>query len=165
MYYNKYHQPVFTSADLADVLMSGQHKHVPLVTDQPVSWPPELELHELSHVLNDETQNVENWDAQNQGQWFMPREYRDLDIAELILNRCTNDAELQRAASELLLYAERGLLPLLNYMHYLVDIMKQHNIVWGVGRGSSTASFVLYLLEVHQINSLYYDLDITEFLK
>jgi len=43
--------------------------------------------------------------------------------------------------------------------------MRRNNIVWGLGRGSSTASYVLYLLGVHKINSLYYDLSIEEFLK
>jgi DNA polymerase III alpha subunit len=54
---------------------------------------------------------------------------------------------------------------LLKYLKYLVDTMRENNIVWGVGRGSSVASFVLFLLEVHRINSLYYDLSIDEFLK
>jgi DNA polymerase III alpha subunit len=43
--------------------------------------------------------------------------------------------------------------------------MRDNNIVWGVGRGSSIASFVLYLIGIHRINSLYYDLSINEFLK
>ena len=51
------------------------------------------------------------------------------------------------------------------FMKYLVDTLRKNNIIWGVGRGSSVASYVLYLLGVHRIDSLYYDLDITEFLK
>ena len=54
---------------------------------------------------------------------------------------------------------------LLKYLKYLVDTMRNNNIVWGVGRGSSVASFVLFLIGVHKINSLYYDLPIEEFLK
>jgi DNA polymerase III alpha subunit len=50
-------------------------------------------------------------------------------------------------------------------MVYLVDTMSQHNVVWGVGRGSSVASYVLYKLKVHQIDSMYYNLDIEEFLR
>ena len=43
--------------------------------------------------------------------------------------------------------------------------MKQNHIIWGVGRGSSVASYVLYKLGVHRIDSLYYNLDIGEFLR
>ena len=82
-----------------------------------------------------------------------------------VLDRCTNDAELQRAGEELLLFQQREMFPLLCYLKYLVDTMRKYNVVWGVGRGSSVASFVLFLLEVHKINSLYYDLSIDEFLK
>lgn len=166
MRYNRYHEPVYSLDDLPDLLMSAPAGFFSdPIMEQPVVWPDELDLTPLPHRVNAETYSVKEYDQQNHGTWWMPDEYRDIDIAELILNRCQDDAELQRAGHELLMYAERGMMPLLNYMHYLVETMKAHNIVWGVGRGSSTASFVLYLLEVHRINSLYYDLDITEFLK
>jgi hypothetical protein len=72
---------------------------------------------------------------------------------------------LQRCGKELLEYAARDLLPLLQYLKYLVDTMRQNNIVWGVGRGSSTASFVLYKIGVHRINSIEYQLPLEEFFK
>ena len=43
--------------------------------------------------------------------------------------------------------------------------MTQNQVIWGVGRGSSVASFVLYKLGVHKIDSLYYNLDVHEFLR
>jgi DNA polymerase III alpha subunit len=43
--------------------------------------------------------------------------------------------------------------------------MRTNHIIWGVGRGSSVASHVLYKLGVHRINSLHYNLDIQEFLR
>jgi len=88
-----------------------------------------------------------------------------MDIAQWILGQCKNEAELQRAGHELLLFQARNMFDLLKFLKYFVDTAKKNNIVWGVGRGSSVASFVLYLIGVHKINSLYYDLDITEFLK
>ena len=65
----------------------------------------------------------------------------------------------------MLLYQERDMFVLLQYLKYLVDTMREHNIVWGVGRGSSVSSFVLFLIGIHKINSLYYDLSINEFIK
>jgi DNA polymerase-3 subunit alpha len=95
----------------------------------------------------------------------MPQQYKDLDIAQHVLSLCETPEELQRAGQELLMFQERGLFDLLRYLVYLVQVMRDNHIVWGVGRGSSVASFVLYKLGVHRINSLYYDLDPGQFLR
>jgi len=88
-----------------------------------------------------------------------------MDIAKWILDQLEIYAELQRAGEELIMFQERDMFTLLKYLKYLVDTMRKHNVVWGVGRGSSVASFVLFLIGIHKINSLYYDLSIDEFLK
>lgn len=108
---------------------------------------------------------LEQFDQRNQRHWHMPEEYFKLDIARWVLDQCESDPELQRVAEELLLFQERDLFNLLRWLKYFVDTMRKHNVVWGVGRGSSVASYVLYLIGVHKINSMYYDLDIGEFLK
>jgi len=109
--------------------------------------------------------SVEQFDNTNQSNWLMPEKYKIMDIAQYVLEQCNGEAELQRAGEELLLFQERDMFVLLRYLKYLVDTMRENNIVWGVGRGSSVASFVLFLLGIHRINSLYYDLSIDEFLK
>lgn len=111
------------------------------------------------------TIGIEEFDLANQREWHMPPEYQDLDIAKWILDQCIAEAELQRVGLELLLYQERGLFPLLRYTKYLVDTLRKNNVLWGVGRGSSVASYVLYLIGIHRINSLHYELDIAEFLR
>jgi DNA polymerase III alpha subunit len=88
-----------------------------------------------------------------------------MDIARWILGQCADENELQRCGQELLLFAERDCIDLLKYLKYLVDTMRNNNIVWGVGRGSSVASFVLYIIGVHRIHSLRHNLDIAEFLR
>jgi DNA polymerase III alpha subunit len=109
--------------------------------------------------------SVEEFDLTQQTNWAMPTEYQTLDIAQFILDKCTTDAELQRVGKELILYQERDLFNLLRYLKYFVDTMRENKILWGLGRGSSVSSYVLYLIGVHKINSLYYDLPIEEFLK
>lgn len=122
----------------------------------------ELDLLDSYQTIN---QTVEEFDKKLQQNWHMPQEYKTLDIAEYVLGLCRADHELQRVAQELLLYQERDLFDLLRYLKYLVDTLRQNNIVWGVGRGSSVASYVLFLIGVHKIDALYYNLDIEEFLK
>ena len=122
----------------------------------------ELDFLDSYHQI---TQTVEEFDSTLQKNWHMPQEYKELDIAKYVLDLCQTDAELQRVGQELLLYQERDLFDLLRYLKYLVDTLRKNNVVWGVGRGSSVASYVLFLIGVHRIDSLYYDLNINEFLK
>lgn len=110
-------------------------------------------------------ESTEQFDHRCQHNWKMPQHYQELDIAEHVLSLCQTDAELQRVGQELLLFQERGLFDLLKYLHYLVDVMRANNVIWGVGRGSSVASYVLYLLGVHRIDSMFYELDPHEFLR
>ena len=109
--------------------------------------------------------SVPDWDSMQQRNWHMPDQYRQLDIAEHVLGLCQSDAELQRCGGELLLYQERNLFDLLRYLKYLVDVLIENRLIWGVGRGSSVASYELYKLKVHRIDSLYYELDPSEFLR
>ncbi len=109
--------------------------------------------------------SVTEFDTINQSNWHMPESYKTFDIAKYVLDKCTTEEELQRTGDELLKFQERGMFVLLRYLKYLVDTMRENKVVWGVGRGSSVASYVLYLIGVHRINSLYYQLSIDEFLK
>jgi DNA polymerase III alpha subunit len=105
------------------------------------------------------------FDGALQSEWFMPDEYKILLVGDYIQTLCITSEERARVQEELEAYNERGMYPLLQYMIYLVDFMRENNIVWGVGRGSSVASYVLYLIGVHRIDSIQYDLDWTEFLR
>jgi len=109
--------------------------------------------------------DVQQFHKQNQDDWNMPDKYKNLDIAKYLLDLCKTDVELQRVGKELLLYQQRDMFKLLCFLVYLVDTMRDNDVVWGVGRGSSVASYVLYLIGVHKIDSIYYDLDVDEFLR
>ena len=114
---------------------------------------------------NSEYNTLEQFDKKNQNNWYMPDFYKEFDIINYILDQCKTNEELDRCGEELILYQKHNLIDLLKYLKYLVDTMEYNNIIWGVGRGSSVASFVLYLLKIHKVNSLKYDLPIEEFFK
>lgn len=109
--------------------------------------------------------SIELFDEANQCDWFMPEEYQNFPIVNWLYEQCTNEEQKNRVDEELILFIQHGMFDLLFYLKYLVDTMRENKIVWGVGRGSSVASYVLYLIGVHKINSLKYNLDIKEFLK
>jgi len=120
---------------------------------------------DLLHTLPKETVSIQEFDQGLQQQWFMPAEYKNFEIVGFLLDQTTNEMEYQRVVEELELFYQHDMIDLLRYLKYLVDTMKENNIVWGVGRGSSVASYCLYLLNVHRINSVKYNLDIREFFK
>jgi len=115
--------------------------------------------------LPKETVSIQEFDRSLQKQWFIPDQYKNFEIVGFLLDQTTNETEYQRVVEELELFYQHDMVDLLIYLKYLVDTMKENNIVWGVGRGSSVASYCLYLLKVHRINSIKYDLDIREFFK
>ena len=169
---NKFGEQIYTQDDVCDILMQG---HDPAVFEGMIV--DRVSVEEMAHVLENvpgfieydkicqEDLTTEAYDHRCQSTWFMPDEYKELDIAAHVLAQCKTDAELQRVGEELLLFQERDLFNLLRYLKYLVDVMQENHVIWGVGRGSSVASYVLYLLGVHRINSMYYDLDAREFLR
>ena len=167
---DQYGQIIYNEADLVNMVMSGAiieslqgmlvEPGVSLETASAyLEQVPEL----IEYAFTDMT--VEEFDAVNQNSWHMPDEYKHMDIAEYILSLCDSDVKLQRCGQELLLFQERNLFDLLRYLKYLVDTLRANNMIWGVGRGSSVASYVLYLLGVHRIDSMFYDLDPSEFLR
>jgi len=168
---DKYSRVIITENDIINLLYSNPQIDLSkFYIDDPSKHNNAIDVNysELSKltVLPNIYLTVESWHKQNQNNWFMPDEYKNLDIAAWVLNECNvNETELQRCGQELLEYAARDLLPLLQYLKFLVDTMKANNIVWGVGRGSSTASFVLYKIGVHRINSIEYQLPLEEFFK
>ena len=87
-----------------------------------------------------------------------------MDIEEYLIDRCPKE-NYDRLITELQQYRQRNLFPLLKQMKYIVDTLRQNNIVWGVGRGSSVASYVLFLIGIHRVDSVKYDLPIEEFFK
>ena len=162
-----YGQQIYSENDLCDIILSDPTKKLNNVfTEEIINLDQDI-VNDLPKLIkyNDPKLSVTEFDEINQSNWYLPNEYKEFDIAKWVLDQCSSPEELQRAGSELLLFQEKNMFILLKYLKYLVDTMRKLNIVWGVGRGSSVASFVLFLIGVHKINSLYYDLPIEEFIK
>jgi hypothetical protein len=109
--------------------------------------------------------SLKEFDQTNQRNWFMPRDAVHENLMEMLFGMCKTPEQHRRVETELELFSQHGMIDLLFYLKYLVDTMRENKIIWGVGRGSSVASYVLYLIGVHKIDSIKYDLDINEFLK
>jgi len=111
------------------------------------------------------TEDIDDFHKLKLSTWYMPEEYQHFDIENFVLQQCKNAEETKRTQDELMMFESRNLMPVLRYIKYLVDTMRNNNIVWGVGRGSSLASFVLFLIGINKVNPLLHNLDIHEFLR
>jgi DNA polymerase III alpha subunit len=165
---DKYSQQIYSENDICDLYMVDPDRNLTeIIIDKPIKLSDIIDTSTLPKFIvhTPATISVTEFDRSSQSKWMIPESYKDFDIAKYVLELCQTDEELQRVGQELLMFQERDMFPLLIYLKYLVDTMRENNVVWGVGRGSSVSSFVLFLIGIHRINSLYYDLSIDEFLK
>ena len=166
---DQFGNPIFNSADIFRALYQGKLTNIKDIT---VDYSEDIkQLEETAGFtfqrFNEQLDqiSIEDFDQALQSDWFMPPEYRDFDVEKYCVDRCTTPEQIARVEAEMDAYEERGMIPLLQWTKHFVDICTENNIVWGVGRGSSVASFVLFLLGVHQIDSVKYNLDWQEFLR
>lgn len=82
-------------------------------------------------------------------------------------NLGTDDIEkrVERIYDEIQLFSHKGLEDVLRLSIKIVKGLQENDIVWGPGRGSSCASYLLYLVGIHDVDSVMYDLDVNEFLR
>jgi len=175
--------PRFTNRDLIDMIYSGHAEKCHIVLCDPSD-----DIDKFNDVMRDQGMpeltkyipldvDEKTFDNACQGEWFMPQEYKDLNVLHWLFAKCMEklqiedydqvraSTEWQRTNEEFAEFTKREMVNLLKYMIYLVDYMRENKIVWGVGRGSSVASYVLYLIGVHKIDSIKYKLEWQEFLR
>ncbi len=166
---DKFGNVIYNETDLIDLMYKDQLDCLSKITFESTE-----NIKHLGDVSNLDLQyidpeiyniSVEDFDKEYQKNWFIPEEYKQLNIAQWVLNQCQTDEEIQRAGEELIEFQQRNMMPLLQWLKYLVDTCRSNNVVWGVGRGSSVSSYVLFLLGVHKIDPIKYNLDWREFLR
>ena len=88
-----------------------------------------------------------------------------IQILKYLLDKCQTQKEQDRVEQEYILFEKKKFIRVLQFLIYFVDTLRKNNVVWGVGRGSSVASFCLFLIGIHKVNPLLYNLKINEFLR
>lgn len=168
---NMYGQAILSSDHLRELLLQGKPiGHLNVVFDE------EIELFEKyqQEIINDtivflgapeEKLTFDEFHQQCADEWIFPKIYQQIDVKTWLLDKCKTEEEINRVNQEYILYEERDLIMLLRLFIFLIDYMRKNNFIWGVGRGSSVSSYVLYLIGVHRINSIKYELDIRDYLK
>lgn len=163
--------PIFTFDDIFEAIYQGKVNSLDSIVccdEKEIIKYNETAMRMFSDKLKIESKekpSIEEYDSELQQKWFMPSKYYNLDLLNNLLDKCETVEERKRVSWELDEFASRNMTNVLKCMMYLVDYMQENNIVYGVGRGSSVSSFVLYLIGIHRVNPLKYDLDFKEFMR
>ena len=146
--------PRFSNRDLVDMIYSGNIDkcHVVLCdsSDDVDKFNTAMEEQGMSPLQKYIPLDVDEktFDGVCQSEWFMPDEYKEINPNKWLEAKCMEKLQINdpvalrdtqewiRVTDELTEYMSRGMYPLLQYMIYLVDFMRENNIVWGVGRGT-----------------------------
>lgn len=157
---------VFTTSGILDLLYRGNTDIAGIVvenSDEAEKFNHYADFFKYGHLtIYDGVVNDLNTTSLN---WMLPDQYKQLDVRSYVTGLCETPEEIERVNTEMTLYEKFHLIDLLRCMKYIIDQFRENKMVWGVGRGSSVSSYVLFLLGVHKIDSIRYGLDINDFLK
>jgi DNA polymerase III alpha subunit len=166
----------YTVKGLADKILSGEDDWI----DSFIIDPEDFSVKRFNDLTED-GKRIKNKTSLNFSDemfnWNIPNEYKELSINNVVFNSLESELRsntfteteimerVDRVNMELKLWEERGLSDLLKSLMYIVDTFMENGIIWGTGRGSSCCSYVLYLIGVHDVDSIYYELDIADFFR
>ena len=166
---DKYGNIIYTSSNIVELLYQGKSQYLDQIfcennkETQALAETSNITLKHIDESFYDIS--ISDFDSACQNDWLIPKEYKTMDIAKWVLDQCKDQDQLQRVGAELLEFQRRNMMDLLRWLKYFVDYCRDNKILWGVGRGSSVASYVLYLIGVHKIDPLKYNLDWQDFLR
>ncbi len=166
---NDHGDVTFTEQDAIDLLYTDPEFDISKLffenTEQYMASLKELGIDLPNINTTPNRESLAEFDNKNINNWHMPEKYYQIDVKQWLLDKTETEEERDRVLIEYNLFEKKKFIKVLQFLIYFVDTLRANNIVWGVGRGSSVSSFCLFLIGVHKINPLLYNLDVTEFLR
>lgn len=107
--------------------------------------------------------------------WLLPESHLSMDLRATIVARAVDRlinlnypedvhlAACERIEAELDEIEQRGMVEFFKTIIYVLDTFKRDGVVWGVGRGSSCACYILFILGLHSVDCVLYNVPMQEF--
>lgn len=109
--------------------------------------------------------------------WRLPDEYKNLNLENRIVGTFMSrsdefikkytpeqyDEAMVRIAAEFEQIEKRGMIEFMRTIIYVLDMFRKNGIVWGVGRGSSCACYILFVLGLHSVDCVVHEIPLEEF--
>lgn len=168
---NKYGQSILDTNGLMRLILEGKNiNNLNVIIDDDIIKFNKFQADLLDKQVSlfeqpSEDLSIEDFHKKSSSEWLIPDEYKKINVLEWLLTKCKTEEQRNRVELEYRMYEERDLIMALKLFIFIVDYMRKNRFIWGVGRGSSVSSYILYLIGIHRVDSLYYDLDIKEYLK
>ncbi len=113
---------------------------------------------------------TEVWPDSETFEWTIPKKFLELDIVSLCVTalrdkNLTDDDYIERLAWELKQMDEKDMHQFVRCLLYVTHQFKEKGVLWGVGRGSSCASLIMYLLGINRVDPVKYNIPAEEFFK
>jgi DNA polymerase III alpha subunit len=164
---DEFGRAVVSSNGLFELWLQGiDEQGLAISTDAEIEeYNRQCTLHSKQEYLITTDLSVPPTHFERSGQWMIPAEFQTIDVEAWCLELCTTDEERDRVKHEMRLFDFYGMIPVVRSLIYMVGVFRERKIVWGIGRGSSVASFVLYLIGVHKINPIRFGLKVEDFLR
>lgn len=168
---NKYGQAILSSDNLRNLILQGKSiSHLNVIQDSEIELFQQYQSELLSETITflDAPEELLSFDEFHENcakEWVFPVIYQQINVKTWLLDKCKTQTEVDRVNEEYKLFEERNLIMLLRLFIFLVNYMRENKLIWGIGRGSAVSSFCLYLIGIHRVDSLKYNLNIKDFLK
>lgn len=167
MRFDKFGSVIYQDSDIFHLMYQNLETHFPSLivdTSSEITNLEDISGITFKKAVSD-SRTIEEYDYKQQQNWFIPEKYQNFDIENWLYDQCKTDSERVRVYDELIEYQKHDLYNLLKWIKFFVDTARENRVLYGVGRGSSTASYVLFLLGLHKVDSIKYGLDYKEFLR
>jgi len=145
---NQFNEMVVDENDLVEGLLQGKNttRIVTKDLEKIDDYNHFCSLFKIENAIEYETpsdKHSDKYSYKNADSWSMPSEYKQLDIVNYLIGKVTSDVQRERVQLELTEFEKREMLPMLQFLVYMVATLKHNNILWGVGRGSSVSSYIV----------------------
>ena len=156
---------------VAHCLMSGIRPVQLRVTND--SW--ELSQFNAHVSVEDEIKPATEEPINLDFRWKLPDEYMKMDLwtrfadayaakeRDLKYDVVEEDRALARMEMEYEEIKKRGMIEFMKTIIYVLDVFREKGVVWGVGRGSSCACYLLFILGLHSVDCIKYNVPMGEF--
>ena len=135
---------------------------------------PDIESFNVQVPDTDQIKPVGPEPIQLNMEWQVPEPYLSLDLEEYIwecmrvhmpqdYTLAQQEQAIKRIEDELKEVETRGMTQFFRTIVYILARMHNEKVVWGVGRGSSCASYLLFLMGLHVVDCVKFQVPMEEF--